>query len=227
MARISENMIPDINADWGRDASNDLPYSGEAVQEFIKRTFKQKFGYFHYDESQNKYLVFADENSKKLYDDSGDPGLILGTFDAPAAYTIEVDLQSGVYNSVLSKSTGNLLRFKFVTKKQTADVPEAYKCLITFVNGGVKKSVPMYYQPEEGMKGVTLNIDNYLLDGTNTITISLKGETSSASTTVTAIYNVINLNLKDNLDISKVYNPGDNLAIPVTVSGSGTKILEW
>ena len=42
MAKISENMIPDINADWGLDASNNLPYSGEAVQEFIKRTLKHE-----------------------------------------------------------------------------------------------------------------------------------------------------------------------------------------
>ena len=67
MAKISENMIPDINADWGLDASNNLPYSGEAVQEFIKRTLKQKYGYFHYDEIGNRYMVFADKDSYDLY----------------------------------------------------------------------------------------------------------------------------------------------------------------
>ena len=63
MAKISENRIPDINADWGLDTENGLPYSGKAVQEFIKDTFKSKFGYFHYDENNNRYLVFADEAS--------------------------------------------------------------------------------------------------------------------------------------------------------------------
>lgn len=38
--KISENAIPDINADWGKDASNGLPYSGQAVQTFIKDTMK-------------------------------------------------------------------------------------------------------------------------------------------------------------------------------------------
>lgn len=66
MAKISENKIPNISADWGLDSSNGLPYSGEAVQEFIKETFKSKFGYFHYDDSNNRYLVFADSDSKDL-----------------------------------------------------------------------------------------------------------------------------------------------------------------
>jgi hypothetical protein len=63
MAKISENLIPDINTDWGYDESNGAPYSGEAVQEFIKRTLKQKYGYFHYDEIGNRYMVFAVDNS--------------------------------------------------------------------------------------------------------------------------------------------------------------------
>jgi hypothetical protein len=227
MAKISENMIPDINADWGLDASNNLPYSGEAVQEFIKRTLKQKYGYIHYDETQSKYFVFADIESKKLYDEEGDVALILGTFDAPAAYTIEVELQSGIYNSVLSGSTDNLLQFKFVTKKSKTDFPEAYTGFITFTNGGIKKSIPLSYGYEDGAKGVALNIDNYLLDGANTVTISLKGTTSGVSTTTTAIYNVIKLGLTDTLNISAVYEPGNNLAIPVTVTGTGTKTLQW
>ena len=38
--KISENAIPDINADWGKDVSNGLPYSGQAVQTFIKDKMK-------------------------------------------------------------------------------------------------------------------------------------------------------------------------------------------
>ena len=99
MAKISENMIPDINADWGLDASNNLPYSGEAVQEFIKRTFKQKYGYFHYDDSNNRYLVFADEESKNLYisDPSANASLLLSSFDAPFNYSAKIEMISESY----------------------------------------------------------------------------------------------------------------------------------
>lgn len=58
--KISENAIPDINADWGKDASNGLPYSGQAVQTFIKNMFGSKAGYFIIDAG---YLyVFANED---------------------------------------------------------------------------------------------------------------------------------------------------------------------
>lgn len=36
MAKVSPNSIPDLNADWGKDSANGLPYSGKAVQTFIK-----------------------------------------------------------------------------------------------------------------------------------------------------------------------------------------------
>ena len=166
MAKISENMIPDINADWGLDARNNLPYSGEAVQEFIKRTLKQKHGYFHYDEDQNKYLVFADQASMEGYYD-GDDSLLLSIFDAPASYTIECDLESGAYNSVLFGSTGNLLRFKAVTKKSNADVPEGYICNIKFTNGGVQKTLPLQFNAEESLNGITINIDKYFFNIAN------------------------------------------------------------
>ena len=40
MAKFSENKIPNINADWGLDESNGLPYSGQAVQDFLKDNLK-------------------------------------------------------------------------------------------------------------------------------------------------------------------------------------------
>lgn len=35
VAKVSSNPIPDLNADWGNDGTG-LPYSGKAVQNFIK-----------------------------------------------------------------------------------------------------------------------------------------------------------------------------------------------
>ena len=38
--RVSTNAITSIDQDWGNDAANGLPYSGQAVQTFIKDTMK-------------------------------------------------------------------------------------------------------------------------------------------------------------------------------------------
>ena len=36
MAKISINKITSLSEDWGSDSRNGLPYSGQAVQDFIK-----------------------------------------------------------------------------------------------------------------------------------------------------------------------------------------------
>ena len=118
MAKFSENRIPDINADWGKDSSNGLPYSGEAVQEFIKETFKSKYGYFHYDENNNRYLVFADEASKDLYlsDSEKNKELLLSSFDAPFNYSARIEMISDPYTAILIGTTGNNLQFRFAVE---------------------------------------------------------------------------------------------------------------
>ena len=230
MAKISENMIPDINADWGLDASNNLPYSGEAVQEFIKRTLKQKYGYFHYDEIGNRYMVFADKDSYDLYaqDKEANKDLLLNVFDAPFNYSARIELITEAYNAVLLGSTGNLLQFKFFLENKNGDsTGENADCTITFTNAGVKKVLNQMYTSAQGRDGVSIDLSEYITEGTNNISIVIKGQDHLASTTVSVIYQVVNLQLSDVFDISKVYNPGDNLIIPVTVGGYGSKTLEW
>ena len=230
MAKISENMIPDINADWGLDASNGLPYSGEAVQEFIKRTLKQKYGYFHYDEVGNRYMVFADKNSYDLYsqDKEANKDLLLNVFDAPFNYSARIELISEAYNAVLLGSTGNLLQFKFFLENKNGDsTGENADCTITFTNAGVKKVLNQMYTSAQGREGVSIDLAEYITEGTNNINIVIKGQDHLAATTVSVIYQVVNLQLSDVFDISKVYNSGDNLIVPVTVGGYGSKTLEW
>ena len=230
MAKISENMIPDINADWGLDASNNLPYSGEAVQEFIKRTLKQKYGYFHYDDSNNRYLVFADEESKNLYisDPSANASLLLSSFDAPFNYSAKIEMISESYNAVLIGTTGNLLQFKFAVEDKSGNsTGENADCTITLVNQGVKKTINKIYTAQQGREGIIVELDDYLTEGTNNISINIKGVNSLAATTVSVIYQLVNLKFTDSLDISKVYNIDELLEISCVVEGAGTKVIDW
>ena len=80
---VSKNDILNMSQDWGRDASNGLPYSGRAVQKFIKEKLNAKAGVFYNDTTNNRYLVFADEEARDEYlADPTQSGLILGAFDA-------------------------------------------------------------------------------------------------------------------------------------------------
>jgi len=229
MAKISENMIPDINADWGLDASNNLPYSGEAVQEFIKRTLKQKYGYFHYDDSNNRYLVFADEESKDKYlsDPTTNSILLLSSFDAPFNYSAKIEMLSEAYKAVLIGTLGNNIQFKFaIEDKSGNNTGENVDCTINIVNNGVKKVINKIYTAQQGREGVLVELDDYLTEGTNNISINIKGVNSLAATTVSIVYQIVNLKFTDNLDISKVYNNGDILEISCVVEGAGTKVID-
>ena len=230
MAKISENRIPDIYADWGLDEKNGLPYSGEAVQEFIKDTLKSKFGYIHYDEIGSRYMVFADQKSYKLYDEDKEANkdLLLTVFNAPFNYSARIELLSEAYNAVLLGSTGNILKFKFfLENKEGYSTEENADCTITFTNGGVKKTLNQIYTSAQGREGVSIDLQDYITEGTNNISIVIKGQDNLASTTVSVIYQVVNLQVSDTFDLSKTYNIGDTLIIPLTVGGYGSKTIEW
>lgn len=230
MAKISENLIPDINADWGHDELSGAPYSGEAVQEFIKRTLRQKCGYFHYDENNNRYLVFADEQSKDLYlaDTSANKDLLLASFDAPFNYSAKIEMLSDTYNAVLIGTVGNNLQFKFsIEDKSGNNTGENVDCTITIINQGVKKTIDKTFTYTQGLSGVLIELDDYLTEGTNNITVAIKGVNSLAATTAAVIYQIVNLKFTDTLDISRVYSTEDLLEVSCVVEGAGTKIIDW
>ena len=230
MAKFSENRIPNINADWGKDSSNGLPYSGEAVQEFIKEQLNSKYGYFHYDENNNRYLVFANEDSKNLYfgDPSANGALLLTAFDAPFNYSARIEMITKSYNAVLLGTVGNNLEFKFATEDKSGNsVGENVDCNIIINNQGVKQTINKVFTAEQGREGVMVELDDYLKEGTNSISITIKGNNTLAATTVSVVYQIVNLKFTDDLDISKVYEPNDLLEVSCIVEGAGTKVIDW
>lgn len=42
MAKVSTNPITSLDQDWGLDKATNLPYSGQAVQDFIKKELGEK-----------------------------------------------------------------------------------------------------------------------------------------------------------------------------------------
>lgn len=80
MARKSDNPIPSMNTDWGRDPQNGLPYSGQSVQDFIKRSFNTKVGAGLFDASDMALYLFKDEIDKEEFDlDRSRVELVIGT----------------------------------------------------------------------------------------------------------------------------------------------------
>lgn len=227
MAKVYDEPI-DKHTDWGGDASTGfLPVSGGRVQEFIKTTLESKAGCWYYDPTNNRYLVFADSESRDLYlDDPSRTDLIIATFDAPFNYSAKIDLETPRYNAILEGTENVYVEFTFDTMdKNGASVGEGVIATYTFMKSGVKKVVTEKYR--YGTR-VRFKVDDYILPGTNILQIGVQGENTLAATTVGVTFEVVNLRLSDNLDISKVYNKNNlTLEVPYTVSGYGTKVMEW
>ena len=227
--KVSENNIQDITQDWGLDVSNNLPYSGEAVQKFIKETFGSKIGYLYYDTSSNRYLCFANETSKDQYIQNTEmTQLVLGSFDAPFNYEAIITLLSEPYVSIPIGTTNNNIEFLFDTVNKSGNsVGEDVVCTYTITRGSTKKSITQRYKAGQQVK---FNLDEYLTEGTNRITIGIVGQTTLAATTVGVTYQVINVTLSDDIDVSKVYDVQKEqyiMEVPFTVSGTGIKTVEW
>ena len=222
MADINYNDIPNIETDW-------QGYSGQSVQKFIKGQLQSKVGVFYYDATNNRYLVFASEETKNEYIlDPTKTDLVLGTFDAPFNYSAEITLTSDTYNAVFLGSTGNYIDFTFdIKNKQGNSTFENVTITYTFMRNAVKQVVTERHKHGDA---IHFNVDKYLGEGTNTIMISIVGQNTLAATTASVTYQVVNLSLSDNLDISQVYNLSNGPAsveVPFTVSGYGTKVVEW
>ena len=230
MAKVSKNDIVSMSQDWGYDSSTGLPYSGRAVQKFIKEKLNSKASVFYNDSANNRYLVFADEDARDAYlADPTQTGLILGSFDAPSNYTAVISMATPNFNAVLYGATGNYIEFTFDTfNKNDESVGEDVTCTYTIIRGGSKKVVTERYRYGTQVK---FNVDKYLEEGTNNVTVGVVGNNTLAGTSVGITYQVVNLKVSSSYDISKVYNLNDNsdavAEIPYSVSGTGSKTMEW
>ena len=230
MARNVWDEPIDKNIPWdGNENTNNLPVRGSRVEEFLKGSLNSKIGVLYYDATNNRYLAFTDEEERDKY--IADPtltDLVLGIFDAPFNYSAEINLATPSYNAVFVGSTGHYIDFTFdVKNKQGASTGESVIVKYTFMRGATKQEVS---EIKPFGSSVHFNIDKYLSEGTNTIIVSVTGQNTLAATSVAITYEVVNLQLSDSLDISKVYNLSNGTAVldvPYTISGYGTKIVEW
>ena len=219
------------NTDWGGDASTEnLPVSGGSIQEWIKENFDNRIGILHYDNTNNRYLAFADQDTLEQYLENPTlTDLILGTFDAPFNYEASIVLTSPTYKAVPVGSTGHYIDFTFdIKNKSGQSTGEDVVCTYTIIKGSTKRVLKEKYRAGTS---VHFNIDDYLTEGTNRITVGIVGQNTLAATTIGITYQVVNLTIEDTMDISTVYNllsnPQATVPVEYTVEGNGTKTMEW
>ena len=232
--------------DWGQPMVKDgVEYDaagGTAVQNFIKKSLDKKWGCI-YDTNKGKYLVFADEESKNLYlehedDEPMDPeieALVLAEMNSYSNYRILINLdteQTKPTNAILIGQTGNKVAFVAQTfDNDDNPLLEGLTINYTITRPDGSKSFVTHFTQTD--KREELTVDNYLVEGQNSVTINIVGATSNAIANTTIIFQVINLKIEDNYDISTVHDISDgktsSVLITWAVSGSSVsgKFLEW
>ena len=250
MAKKTYNEKITPKTDWGGDSSTGgLPVAGYRVQEFIKeqlnlrattdqvqkleKALAGKAGVFYLDDVSKRYLIFADEASKEAYlADPKKTELLLGVINAGSGtddgYSAIINLESQMYNTISLGTVGNYIDFTFqVYNKSGMPTGEPVICTYTFRKASMKQTVVEQYAAG---RSIHFNIDKYLSEGTNQITVSIQGLTSMATVAVGVTYQVVELALTCDYDIAQVFNLSSGaktLAAEFSVSGYGTKTLEW
>ena len=95
-------------------------------------------------QNNNRYIAFSDATNKDLWlaDPTNNTNLVLGTWDAPAAYTMTYKLLTETTVYILNGHKGNYVRFTFDTvNKNNQSASEAVSVTYNFTNGNTKKSI--------------------------------------------------------------------------------------
>ena len=218
----------DRNIPWdGNEKTGNLPVRGTRVEEFLKNELNSKVGIFYYDQQSNKQLVFANEDTRDLYLENpvDNAHLLLGAFDAPANYTAEISLMSSPAVSVLKEQKGNYIEFTFdIKNKSGASVGDSVICTYAFISSGKKVEVREVYTAGQSVRFL---VDDYLVEGVNTINISIVGRTTMAATMVGVTYNVVDLTITTDFDFATAKQTTDTLEVPYVVKGTGVKYTEF
>ena len=220
----------DKHTDFTHAGPNGEPASGLAVQNYIKGIDSKKAGIGYTLPDGTAHLLFADTEDRDSYlNDPTQTQLIVDTIPLEPLYNMTITVLSGLYVPVFLGSTGNYLRATFLTRNKFGEtVNEDVTVQYVISRGTSRQTVTQIYNP--GITAV-FNVDQYLLEGANLISITATGNTTGATFTTVVTYQVINLTFTDNVNIATVYDinqtPNLSIAIPYAVSGTGQKIMEW
>lgn len=217
------------HTDWGGDESTGgLKVSGKRVQEFIKDELNSKVGAIYREPGGNKVHCFANDEDMEKYIASGTTSLIITSFELESKYKAKVNAETLRRSySVIYGTEGNRISFQFKIVDDSDMVADSRATIeYSFLANG---NVTGYTTEVEMMDDwTTINtdvIDKYLKKGQNTITVTITGVSTKASSQFIISYNLFDLSFSTAFNFNEVqYNV---LSIPYTIECSDTKYLEF
>lgn len=201
-----------------------LDYTKEEFVAMMKKLVNGPL-YPYYDPSDGYWKCFYSHADFLTW--QGEPSahedLIFWSFEGKAPRTIEV-AEIEYSKNILSGTTGNLLSYSFQTVESTgSQTLEAVMATYTFECGGKKQVFSMMHQPKAGGAKVSFNIDSYLADGDNTITINLRGRQTNTQRLVVITRKVVKLDIESDFSVAKPIELYADINLRVKATGVNSK----
>ena len=206
MPRTSPNNITSINQDWGYDEQSGLPFSGTAIQQFIKSNLGEIARACHFDSTDATLRWFKSEEDYNSYiDNPQDKTKVL--FSVPITFSSELfrinlinnnnttTLNVATNQDEVNLSLGFEVQRKAVTETIWSGTERAAK-IVAYIDVGATGTFVQIHEPTlySREQTYTLNVRDYLIEGSNRIRIQLfDEEDESVSTSITYTINLTNL----------------------------------
>lgn len=216
--KYSDNAISSLNDDWGNDPKDgNLPFSGRAVQDFIKSQLGEKVGYAstEYDDTLNKTFIYFFQ-SQATYEEwvadkvgnadnikfscelpTGGGGQTLDVYSVSLEKPDDQELEIITTNSNVYLKVRVNSKVKRVGSNEPVQLKETGTLTISTAAGTSNAFTKKHSMPlssidneEDTNNYTTINVSNYITkDDTVKIRLAWKGNESQLTRTITFVVN--------------------------------------
>ena len=218
--RINEfvDWVTGDNTFTGQNETGGKPVSGGSIRTLLQEKLKNPF-VLKEDIENNLYRMFSSEEAYQLWleNPSDNAELELFNFVRPSDYKLNITINSS--NKFVrfgdSSNTDTRIQFTWSIRNDEGESSDSLAATYTIANESSGKSTTFTRYYNKG-QAIDFSIYEYLQPGTNVITISGKGFTTGARSSVTYNIVLLQLNVSSNFDFTSKYTSGDNILIPCT-----------
>ena len=202
----------------GQNQTGGKQVSGKSIRELLQSRLKEPF-VMKEDIENNLYRMFSSEEAYQMWleNPSDNADLELFSFVRPSDYKLNITINSS--NKFVrygdSSNTDTRIQYTWSITNDEGESSDSLAATYTISNESTGKTTTFTRYYNKG-QAVDFSIYEYLQPGTNVITISGKGFTTGARSSVT--YNIIllQLNVSSSFDFTAKYTSGNNIQIPCT-----------
>ena len=205
MAKTSTNNIQNLDDDWGNDPDVNLPYSGEAVQTFIKSYLRNVTAAAYFDPTNYTMYFFASQEDRDSFiNDTSQTTLPI--FACPMSfsstlYRVDITNNTGstVINTATNAGTLNLSTTFMVQTKSITDPAWSDTQAGCFVTIYIDRGLTGNYVPlterilYPAGSTVAMDVFSYLVNGTNRVKFQFEAEDGTVTQALVYTVNLAEL----------------------------------